>query len=72
MKRFLLLLAITASYAFGASLFAVERPNVVILYADDLFSERYRSMLDLASRVQAVIFAYETGLVVPGTTNDAD
>jgi DNA-binding NarL/FixJ family response regulator len=33
---------------------------------------RMLAKLDLASRVQAVIFAYETGLVVPGTTSDAD
>jgi DNA-binding NarL/FixJ family response regulator len=33
---------------------------------------RMLAKLDLASRVQAVIFAYETGLVVAGTTNDAD
>ncbi|HEY8582994.1 MAG TPA: response regulator transcription factor [Capillimicrobium sp.] len=31
---------------------------------------RLLAKLDLSSRVQAVVFAYETGLVVPGTVSD--
>ncbi len=32
---------------------------------------RVLAKLGLASRVQAVVFAYETGLVVPGVTGDS-
>ena len=36
------------------------------------FVRRMLAKLDLASRVQAVIFAYETGLVAPGASRQPE